>query len=87
MTSSDTVTIRPYTCEDRAASQAIFDGNTPEYFAPDERSEFAAFLDLLETTAGEVIGCGGYYVSTSVAVAAAGRLARFVRPHPGPHSQ
>jgi len=76
MTNSDPVAVRPYRCEDRAACLAIFDGNTPEYFAPDERSEFAAFLDagsvdylVLETTAGDVIGCGGYYVKSPGGVA------------------
>jgi GNAT superfamily N-acetyltransferase len=55
---------------------AIFDGNTPDYFAPTERIEFGAFLDarsveylVLETSAGVIVGCGGYYVKSVGGVA------------------
>jgi N-acetylglutamate synthase-like GNAT family acetyltransferase len=61
--------IRPYKPSDRSACLALFDSNTPDFFAPRERDEFAGFLDdsgatmlVLETTAGELIGCGGYYM-------------------------
>ena len=76
MTNSALVTTRPYALQDREACLAIFDGNTPDYFAPTERAEFAAFLDagsvdylVLETTADVVIGCGGYYVNSAGGVA------------------
>jgi hypothetical protein len=36
------LTLRAY--RPAAACLAIFDGNTPEYFAPHERGEYAAFL-------------------------------------------
>ena len=35
---------RPYAAADVAACLAIFDANCPDYFAPNERAEFAAFL-------------------------------------------
>ncbi len=61
--------IRPYTSSDRSACLALFDSNTPEFFAPSERNDFTAFIDgpdasiiVLETLDGELIGCGGYYV-------------------------
>jgi GNAT superfamily N-acetyltransferase len=70
------VSVRPYTPQDRVACLAIFDGNTPDYFAPFERTEFAAYLDtasvnylVLETTTGVIIGCGGYYVKSTGGVA------------------
>lgn len=36
--------IRPYAPEDRAACLALFDSNVPNFFAPHERAEFAAWL-------------------------------------------
>jgi GNAT superfamily N-acetyltransferase len=70
------VNVRPYTLQDRVACLAIFDGNTPIYFAPSERADLAAFLDtgsvnylVLETAAGVIIGCGGYYVKPAGGVA------------------
>lgn len=36
---------RSYTAGDRAACLAIFDANCPESFAPNERADYAAFLD------------------------------------------
>ncbi|GGH51493.1 GNAT family N-acetyltransferase [Frigidibacter albus] len=62
---------RPYRPEDLAACLAIFDGNTPPFFAPEERAEFCAFLETLPapdrpylvlTKAGEVIACGGLII-------------------------
>lgn len=59
---------RPYRAEDRAACLAIFDGNVPKFFAPDERADFVTFLDRPERSeapylvleeAGAVIACGG----------------------------
>jgi hypothetical protein len=39
---------RPYVMEDKAACLAIFDSNTPLYFAEHERLDFSAFLDAPE---------------------------------------
>lgn len=59
---------RPYHPEDLAACLGLFDGNTPRFFAPDERAEFCAFLETLPaegrpylvlTRGAEVIACGG----------------------------
>jgi GNAT superfamily N-acetyltransferase len=76
MMSSVQINVRPYTLQDRLACLAIFDGNTPDYFAPSERVEFAAFLDsgsadylVLETAAGVIVGCGGYYVTSAAGIA------------------
>jgi GNAT superfamily N-acetyltransferase len=70
------VDVRPYTPQDRMGCLAIFDGNTPDYFAPSERAEFAAFLDaasvnylVLESATGVIIGCGGYYLKSAGGVA------------------
>ena len=61
------ITIRPYGPADREGCLAIFDGNTPDAFAPHERADFSGFLDpgtcptlLHETTDLALIGCGGY---------------------------
>ena len=35
----------PYSPEHRAACLAVFDENCPEFFAPNERAEYAEFLD------------------------------------------
>ena len=43
---SNTVTIRPFTAADRAACLALFDENCPEFFAPNERTDYAAFLSV-----------------------------------------
>lgn len=79
---------RPYTLADREACLAIFDANTPRFFAPHERPDFAAFLDappcfygVLTTESGELVGCGGIGPGrdTRVAVLAWGML------HPDHH--
>jgi GNAT superfamily N-acetyltransferase len=36
---------RPYEAKDRAACRALFDENCPDFFAPNERAEYAEFLD------------------------------------------
>jgi ribosomal protein S18 acetylase RimI-like enzyme len=61
--------IRPYTAADRDGCLAVFDGNTPPFFAPHERSGFERFLAapnadywVAVDDAGAVIGCGGHYV-------------------------
>jgi len=63
------VGIRPFVRTDEEACLAIFDSNTPPFFALFERAEFARFLEALNApyfvaTAqdGTVIACGGYHV-------------------------
>lgn len=58
--------LTPYKPSDRAALLAVFDANTPKFFAPQERHSFEEFLDhptgefrVLRNEDGEVIGCGG----------------------------
>ena len=60
-------TLRPWVPADRAAGLALFDSNVPDFFAAEERRDFIEILDglpgpyfVLETTAGEVVGCGGF---------------------------
>lgn len=59
--------IRPYAPEDRAACLALFDANVPDFFAPHERAEFAAWLldpgeyFVLEDGEGRVVACGGVW--------------------------
>ena len=35
---------RPYTSADREACLAIFDANSPTFFAPNERADYVSFL-------------------------------------------
>lgn len=62
------ITPRPYALTDQAACLAIFDANTPRFFAPSERPEFAShlqtcggpdspYLVLIEN--GACLACGG----------------------------
>jgi N-acetylglutamate synthase-like GNAT family acetyltransferase len=58
--------IRLYRPEDRDACLALFDGNVPGSFLPEERADFAAFIDALpgpylvaEEASGRVVACGG----------------------------
>jgi GNAT superfamily N-acetyltransferase len=59
------VTFRPYTALDRETCLAIFDANCPEYFAPNERADFAEFLAPVPSgyqvceTDGRVVGAFG----------------------------
>jgi predicted GNAT family N-acyltransferase len=63
--------VRAYRAADAAACLALFDGNTPDYFAPGERADFARFLDALAgehgylviEAAGRVVACGGLTLS------------------------
>ncbi len=66
--------IRVYQPEDRAACLSIFDSNAPEYFAPTDRDEFAAFLDspngvylVGEVDSKGIVACGGWYVDETQA--------------------
>jgi GNAT superfamily N-acetyltransferase len=38
-------TFRPYTTLDREVCLELFDANCPEFFAPNERDDYASFLD------------------------------------------
>lgn len=62
--------VRPYAAADLPACLAMFDGNVPRFFAPDERQEFEAFLRALPEggagatylvleASGQVLACGG----------------------------
>lgn len=59
---------RPFAPADRDACLAVFDSNTPRFFAPEERGEFEGFLGNIEACEGRylvltrgasVIACGG----------------------------
>ena len=62
--------IRAYQAADRNACLALFDGNTPRFFTPEERADFARFLE--RDAAGwsfqvieqhdRIVACGGYAV-------------------------
>jgi GNAT superfamily N-acetyltransferase len=75
-------TIRPYAPSDAPACLAIFDGNTPRFFAPSERGEFAAYLAapgggllVAEAPGAGVVGVGGYYLRAAGGSAPEGGLA------------
>jgi GNAT superfamily N-acetyltransferase len=79
---ADALTIRMYTAADMAACLALFDSNTPEFFAPSERAEFEAYLrapggTVLVAEAPEVgvIGVGGFYLRPTDECAASGPVA------------
>lgn len=70
----DELTFRPYRADDYSACLALFDGNTPEFFAAHERAEFLAFLReigpwpyLVGEAGGQVVACGGFEVAGSSA--------------------
>ncbi|RWR09175.1 GNAT family N-acetyltransferase [Sinirhodobacter populi] len=59
---------RPYTALDLAACLAIFEGNVPTFFAPDERADFQKHLKNIDVATapyivlergGTVVACGG----------------------------
>jgi len=63
-------TLTPYRFSDRDALLAIFDANTPRFFAPSERGSFEEFLThplgdfrVLRDEVGAIIGCGGVQVA------------------------
>ena len=63
------VRVRDYEPADREACLAVFDTNVPTYFVPEEREQFAAYLDdlsgpylVLEDLDGLVVACGGWAV-------------------------
>jgi GNAT superfamily N-acetyltransferase len=61
------VQFRPYAGADRAACLALFDANCPEFFAPNERADYAEFLAtradgyLVCALDGRVVGAFGVY--------------------------
>jgi len=68
--------LRLYTPADCDACLAIFDSNTPRFFAPRERPPFAEWLlaplgrfYVLCDDAGAVVGCGGVVVKPGTTVA------------------
>lgn len=64
--------VRPYVATDRPACLALFAGNVPRFFAPEELPEFEAFLRapagdyVVVEREGEVLGCGGCYVREGI---------------------
>lgn len=63
---------RDYAPSDREACLAIFDANTPDWFAPHEREQFATFLDngpetyfVLVDGEGAVAGSGGIEIEAA----------------------
>ena len=58
--------LRPYTAADRDGCLAVFDSNTPDFFAPSERADYEKFLDsqdgsyFVMENEGRLLGCGGY---------------------------
>ena len=69
-------TVRPYQAGDRDACLALFDGNTPRFFDPSERADFAAWLDtsphpyLVILRDGRLVACGGHALDGDGTVAA-----------------
>ena len=39
------MSFRPYSTSDKDACLSLFDENSPEFFAPNERADYASFLD------------------------------------------
>ena len=68
-------TVRPYQASDRDACLALFDGNTPRFFDPSERADFAAWLDtsthpyLVILRDGRIVACGGHALEAGGSVA------------------
>ncbi|MEH6472990.1 MAG: GNAT family N-acetyltransferase [Halopseudomonas sp.] len=58
-------TFRPYSPTDKPACLGLFDSNCPEFFAPNERLDYASFLDTnphsyeLCLAEGQVVGAFG----------------------------
>lgn len=63
-----TLVTRPFAPPDRSDCLALFDGNLPRFFAPEERADFDAFLRALADPQDdylvllheeEIVACGG----------------------------
>lgn len=58
--------LRQYIATDKPGCLALFDSNLPTYFAPNERAEFAEFLDevpapyFVVEDGARIVGCGGF---------------------------
>ncbi|MBI2924911.1 MAG: GNAT family N-acetyltransferase [Verrucomicrobia bacterium] len=58
--------IRPYARRDRQACLDILEGNTPEFFVPEDRDVLAAFLEnlpgpyLVAEEQESIVACGGW---------------------------
>ena len=67
--------LRPYQPADRDACLAIFDSNSPRFFAPAERQQIETFLDrpdcpyLVMELDGAIVACGGYALDAEQTVA------------------
>jgi N-acetylglutamate synthase-like GNAT family acetyltransferase len=64
------LSVRDYDTKDRVACLELFDGNTPDFFAAEERGEYSRFLDQLPcpylvvlSPEEGVVAAGGYYVT------------------------
>lgn len=80
--------VRRYQGADQAVCLAIFDGLVPQFFAPEERAEFAEFLGdcaqgvapyLVVLRAGQVMACGGCALRGAWARLTWGMVAREVQ--------
>lgn len=82
------VGFRSYAVADRAACLALFDANCPEYFAPNERADYAEFLDTrgrayeVCTMADEVVGAYGLYPAAD-----GGSTLHWILLHPRHHGK
>lgn len=79
----DELSFRAYASGDHAACLRLFDGNTPTFFAPQERDEFIAFLHdigpwpyLVGEMGGAVVACGGFEVAGESATLTFGMVDR-----------
>jgi GNAT superfamily N-acetyltransferase len=66
--------LRRYRPSDRATCLALFDGNTPSSFLPEERADYTGFLDrapgtylVVEDGSGRMVACGGVATRDGVA--------------------
>lgn len=64
--------LRDWRADDRDIGLALFDSNTPRFFAESERQDFIDFIDdlpgpyfVLEDADGRALGCGGYATALS----------------------
>lgn len=73
------ISFRDYEDHDESACLALFDGNTPRYFAAHERADFLEFLTQERPTLNgayyvllkddRIAGCGGYHVDQQTGTA------------------
>lgn len=66
-------TVRPYQTADAGACLQLFDDNTPTFFSPTERADFASFLAhhaeqwqfQVIARGARIVACGGYAVNAA----------------------